>query len=108
VRQKAVLLLQTLHGDAVGDEQHVGLGLPGLELGAELGKDLRGAVANEGDVDARVLRLEGIERLLGVGVGLTGIKDEVAGQPLRLSEGGHEGGEHGKKNPLHGHGAVPR
>ena len=106
VRQQPALLLEAFHGDAVGDQQHVGLGLPGFELGAQLGQDLRRAVADEGHVDARVLRLEGVDGLLGVGVGLARIENEIAGEPLRLGEGGHENGEQGQK-ALEGHGTVP-
>ena len=56
------------------------------------------AVADEGDVDARVLRLEGVDGLLRVGVGLARIENEIAGEPLRLGEGRHENGEQGKKS----------
>jgi hypothetical protein len=107
VRQQAALLLQALHGDAVGDEEKIGLGLAGLELGAQLGEDAGRAVADEGDVHLRVLGLEGVDGLLGVGVGLARVEHELAGQFLGESARGQKRDEGGEQQAFHGRTSGP-
>ncbi len=57
-----------LHGHHIGDQKHVGLRLAGLDLGMQLGQDLRRAVAHPIDLDAGILRHEGVDGLLGIGI----------------------------------------
>jgi hypothetical protein len=68
--------LHRFHGHGVGDQQHVRLGLAGLDLGQEAGHDLRRAVAHELDGDVRVRRHERVDGLLRVLVGLAGVERE--------------------------------
>ena len=77
IGQQPAFALQVLHRHRVGDQQHVGLRLPGLHLGAQLRDDARRSVAHEGDVDLRMLRLEGVDRLLRVLVRLAGVETSL-------------------------------
>ena len=78
IGHQAVVALQPFHGHAVGDQENVGLGTTGGELGLELGHHLGGAVAHPFHLDVRMGLFESVDRLLGVLIGLAGIKDELA------------------------------
>jgi hypothetical protein len=100
IRQQPVLLLEILHRHRIGDQQNVGLRRAGFHFSAQLRDDARCAVAHEGDVDLRIFRLERVDGLLRVLVGLARIENELA--LLRACKDRRRGDQHRGKQQANG------
>ena len=87
IGEQAAVLLERFHGRGIGKEQDVRLGLPGGELGRELGHHFGGSGTEYVDFDARVDLAEGGHGLRSVALGLRGVEDELAGGGLGVGGG---------------------
>ncbi|MNX81298.1 hypothetical protein D3C86_1129820 [compost metagenome] len=77
--QKLAGLLHALQRYRVGDQQHVGNRIAGIDLGHQLGHDLRRPVTHPFNFETRIGGLETINGRLRVLVRLAGIKHQIGG-----------------------------